>query len=208
MNADPAASMRCWAVDVELGGEVYTIPPLPAADWWPVLADGSVAAMLDLFPAGTDLDDRLISDPIIAGEMESAFRDAIETACGRTAEEAVVIAQVAIPNWAWANGKLTLAGFRWDTMPIAAALDALHALFLEYLTEEGRKEYESALKKAAPARLDRRRALSEFEAGAGPRPAPARSSAAPSGDSPTRTRQPSQPPRRRAPSAAPTPPPG
>lgn len=207
MNVDPAASMRCWAVDVEIGGAVHTIPALPAADWWPVLAGETPP--FDLLPAGHDIDDLLIDGKIDSGELASAFRDAIEQACGRSQEEAVTIAAVAAGAWSWVGGRMALAGFRWDVMPISAALDALHAIFMEHLNDEGRKKYEALLAQAGPKQLDRAAAISEFEELAGPRPAPAplRSSAAPSGSPPPRTRQPSQPPRRRGPSGAPSLPP-
>lgn len=208
MNVDPAASMRCWAVDVEIGGQVYTIPALPAADWWPVLAEqGSV---LDLLPAGLDLDDLLIDGGIEPGALESAFRDVLEEVCGRPIGQAEAIAGVAISGWAWVGGAMALAGFRWDVMPLSAALDALHATILERLGEEDRKKYEALLQQAAPKSLDRAAAISEFESAAGPRPAPAplRSNGEPSSGSPPRTRQPSLPPRRYGPSAAPTTPPG
>lgn len=207
MNVDPAASMRCWEVDVEIGERVYTIPALPAADWWPVLAGD--ASAIELLPAGIDLEDLLIDGEIESGELESAFRDALEETCGRTLEEAGVIAGMALGMWAWVGGKLSLAGFRWDVMPLGAALDAIHAVLMENLSEDGQKRYEQLLNGAAPKQLDRAAAISSFEelAGPRPRPAPLRSTAAPSGDQPARTRQPSQPPRRRVPSGAPTPPP-
>ena len=199
--------MRCWAVDVEIGGQEYTIPPLPAVDWWPVLT--GEASALDLLPPGLDLDDLLIDGRIESGGLESAFRDAIEAAAGRPLGQAQFLAASAISAWAWLGGKLALAGFRWDAMPLSAALDAIHALLLEHLGDEDRKKYETLLHQAAPTEIDRAAAISEFESAAGPRPAPAplRSNGAPSGDSPARTRQPSRPPRRRAPSGAPTPPP-
>lgn len=199
--------MRCWAVDVEIGGRLWTIPPLPAADWWPVLAGDE--SMLGLLPAGSDLEDLLIDGKVGRSDLESAFHDALEEASGRTAEEAGVIAGMALGMWTWVGGKLSLAGFRWDVMPLGAALDAIHAVLMENLNEEGVKRYEQLLKQAVPKQIDRAAALSSFEEIAGPRPSPAplRSSAALSGDPPARTRQPSQPPRRRVPSGAPTTPP-
>ena len=34
---EPAASLRVWAVEVTVGGRVLRVPPLPAADWLPVV---------------------------------------------------------------------------------------------------------------------------------------------------------------------------
>ena len=53
MKIEPAAILRCWPIDVDLAGDTYTIPPLPAADWLVAIADGTY---LDLVPG-------LIGDP-------------------------------------------------------------------------------------------------------------------------------------------------
>lgn len=211
MNVDPSAGMRCWAVTVEIGGRAYTIPPLPAVDWWPLLAEGATAeTMIEMLPPGHDLDDRLLDEASISGELRDAFSDALEEVCGRTIAEAQAIAGVALAAWTWVGGKLALSGFRWDVMPIAAALDAIHTLLMTESNEDFRKQYEKLLAGAAPKKhLDRAAALSEFEAAAGPRPtAVPLATGGPSGDSLARTRQPPQPPRRRDRSTAPTPPPG
>lgn len=201
--------MRCWAVDVEVGGSVLTIPPLPAADWWPLLADDDLETFLEMLPTGHDLEDRLIEDPGIGRELAAALLEALEEVAGRPVDQARVIAGVAMQAWSWVGGRMALSGFRWDVMPLAAALDALHVTLQKNLTEEGLKQYEALLNQAAPKKIDKAQALSDFESGAGPRPSPEplRSTGEPSGDSPPRTRRPPQPPRRRGPSGAPTTPP-
>lgn len=216
MNVDPAASMRCWAIDVQLGDRTHTLPPMPAADWWPVLlAESPLEELLLLFDADDiDLDERLLGGSLLAEQMTTALTDAVEQAAGRTLYEAVVIAQVAQIAWAWVGGQLARYGFRWDSAPLGAALDAVHGLFMEKTTDEFREKYEAALKKAVPAKVrkaDQRKALSEFEQFAGPKPTAAalsRSSAAPSAGTPPRT--PRRPPSRRlpVPPAEPTSPPG
>lgn len=205
MKVDPIAGMRCWAVDVTVGDTVVTIPPLPAVDWWPLLADGAGAStMIGLLPDSDRFDEELLAGRIDGEELASAFLEAVQEVSGRTLAEAQVIAGVAEAGWMWIGGALAQRGFRWDVMPLGAALDAVHALVLERLSDEDRKKYEQLLAQAAPEKLDRGRAISEFEAAAGPRP---QATAAPSGDTPPRTRTPSRPPRPRAPRAAPMPPP-
>lgn len=206
MTPDPSASMRCWALDLEIGGQIYTVPPLPAADWWPLLAGrDDYVEMIGMLPPGHDLEDRILAGEIGTGDLASVFLDGLEQICGRPVKQAAVIAAVAESGWAWVGGQLALAGFRWDVMPLAAVLDAVHMIALERLTEEDRARYEKLLADADPE-ATRAAALSDFENAAGPRPAG--SSAAPSGDTPPRTRTPSRPPRPRAPRAEPTPPPG
>lgn len=208
MNVDPAAAMRCWAVDVEVAGSVYTIPPLPAADWWSLLADGGPAALIDLLPEGHDLDDRFLDEASIAGELESAFLDTVEQATGRPFKVALTIVEVARGGWWVIGGKLAQRGFRWDVMPIAAALDAIHLLIIESLPEDARKKYEAAIEQAGRD-SGQQRAVSDFESIAGPMPTavarrPVESTGAPSGDARSRIRPLSQPPRPRDRSGAPT----
>lgn len=210
MKADPLAAMRCWAVDIELGGQVYTVPPLPAADWWPILAGGDLAAVLGLIEDG-DIDDRLLDESISSAELEQAFTDAVEEVSGRTLHEAVTIAGAASVLWSWVGGRLARYGFRWDVMPLAAALDAVHGLLMENLTEEFRAKYEALLRPPV-LKIDREQAVADFAAvvGAPPPTGGVRmplSSDAPSGDTPPRTPPQPRSRRPRARSDAPTKPP-
>ena len=212
MKADPLASMRCWAVEIELGGRIYTVPPLPAVGWWPILAEERLAAVLNLLEDSGDLDDRLLDGEINSAELEQALTEAVEEVSGRTMHEALVIVSVAASAWWWIGGRLARHGFRWDVMPLAAALDAVHGLLMENLTEEFKKKYEAALNPPVK-KIDRAQAVNNFATLAGPMPTGGvrmpLSSDAPSGDTPTRSqpRQQSRPPRVRsaAPNSLPAP---
>ena len=62
MIIDPIASLRCWEIEVEIGGQEYTIPALPAADWWAALLDDRhEAAILGLIRDDSGLDDLLLA---------------------------------------------------------------------------------------------------------------------------------------------------
>lgn len=207
MDVDPAASMRCWAVEVQLGGRLFEVPPLPAADWWPVLTSGNLGIILDFLPS-TDSD--AIDEMLLAGELDTtALTDAVEVAAGRSLHAAIVLAVVAKQNWAVISGRLAQRGFRWDMMPLGAALDAIYAMAVENMTEENRAKFE-ALLDAAPAGLGRKRRrgprdVEKFEEIAGPKPTTGvRASGAPSGSSRPRTRPRPRPPRRAARSTGPT----
>jgi hypothetical protein len=193
MSADPLASMRCWALVVTLGGQEYEIPPLAAADWWPVLT-GDVDVE-DLLPADmSDLDDQLLDGTITGAEFNAAMIKVTEAAAGRPLRAALVLAAVAGQHWEIINGRLAQRGFRWDVMPLGAALDAIYALVTESMDEKDRDEFLKLLDPEAVKEAERARARAEFEKMAGAPPATGRSSAAPSGSTLPRT-----PPRPRSP---------
>lgn len=214
MDVDSIASMRCWALTVELGGRDFDIPPLPAVDWWPVLTSGTAEVFLDLLrsDSGSDLDEMLLSGQITGDELSSVMSDTIEEATGRSLHVAFVLATVATSQWPVVGGALAQAGFRWDVMPIGAALDAVHSVILAGLSEENARKFQELLENETISRPGKKRGpsdrvVSEFESMAGPRPAPApvpgTATAAPSGSQRTRTRTRPRPPRQTGRQSAP-----
>jgi len=181
VDVDPAASMRCWAIGLELGGRTFEVPPLPAADWWPVLIAGDPSLILDFLksdPSDEDnLDDLLLTGEIDGAELSQALIDVIEETAGRSFHVAFVLAAVAAQSWPVVGGELAKRGFRWDVMPLAAALDAIYSIVMEGIAkDEDRKKFVRLLEnealtggKVAPAR-DREAVVTEFETFAGPRP--------------------------------------
>jgi len=207
MDVDPAASMRCWAIDVELAGRVFTIPALPAADWWPVLIRADPATVLDLL---TSTDAETVDDILLTGELDpEALTDAVEQAAGRPFMAACVLAAAANLHWPVVNGQLARRGFRWDVMPLGAALDAVHLTLTEGMDEKDRVKFLTLLDNPVPGRKrDRKKGVEDFEVVAGPRPTTGvTATGAPSEGSRPRTRQRPRPPRQDVRSTAPTPPP-
>jgi hypothetical protein len=202
VKIDPLASMRCWAITVELGGREFEIPALPAVDWWPVLADPTL--FTDLIPDDADLDGMLLSGKVTSADLFEVLADVIEEATGRTYHASFVLATVASTSWAAIGGQLAQTGFRWDVQPIGAALDAIYAIVVGSLGEENRDKFlalldDEAVSQPGKKRTPSQKVVDEFETMAGPRPAPAplpgKASAEPSGSRPTRTRtQPRQRP--------------
>jgi hypothetical protein len=197
---DSIASMRCWAIEVNIGGQEFTIPPLPAASWWPVLIDPRADLFLAMIP-GEEVEDVLLSQDADLGE---ALVDAIEAAAGRSVNAALLLAAVAESQWPAVNGQLIRDGIRWDVLPLAAVLDAIQSLIMERLPEEERAKFLAALDRPMPssaARIDHEQAAADFESMAGPRPTggvrrpvtadtavpPERSTVARSGGRPART---------------------
>lgn len=222
MDVDPAASMRCWEVDIELDRWTYTIPALPAADWWTAIRGGRITDLTDLISEKPDprqpkrpLLDDLIPE-LEPGELTTALNDAIEEACGRSMHAAVVLVSVAADQWPSIGGAIAKAGFRWDVQPIGAALDLVYFIVASALEEKKREEFDALLENESltagkPTERQRAKAVAEFEEIAGPRPtsgARSQSTGAPSGSERTRTRRRPRPPRPGAPSPAPTSPPG
>lgn len=210
---DPLASMRCWAVDIELGGRTFEVPALPAVDWWPVLASGDLGQILDFVVSTPDdpmnLDDLLLSGELTTGALTEALLDAIEATTGRTFHASFVIATVASSQWATLNGALARRGFRWDEQPLAAALDALYIEITDRLEKENLDKFLALLENEALTMGKRRgrnreKVMSEFEAMAGPRPTTGVvATDERSGSGRPRTRPRLQPRRQAAPSAEP-----
>lgn len=180
MDVDPLASMRCWAITVELAGREYEIPALPAVDWWPIVAAGDPSGLIDLLRStdGADLDAFLLDGTITSEELGTALTDAIEEATGRTFHAAFVLATVAAQAWSGIGGRMAKAGFRWDVQPIGAALDLVYILAVEGLEKEPQKKFlaileNEGLTRGKPTERQVAKVSAEFETMAGPRPAPA-----------------------------------
>lgn len=221
MDVDPAASMRCWAIEIELGGRTYEVPALPAADWWPILAEVRPDRILELIPSrfgpdADDLDGALLEGRIGGAELGGALTDAIEEVTGRSFHVAAVLATIANQHWPVIGAALASVGFRWDERPIGAALDLIYATIRDGLKDDEREKFDrmledESLTQPGKKRTPSQRVVKEFEAMAGPRPAPRplpkkppQSSAEPSDSAPPRTQTPRQPRRPAAPSSGPS----
>ena len=92
MEVDPLASMRCWAIDLELGGRTYEIPALPAMDWWPVLVSADKTMVLDFLVSRPEdpfnVDELLLLGEFTSEEIAESLTDEIE----RTVARGVVVA--------------------------------------------------------------------------------------------------------------------
>lgn len=194
MDVDPLASVRIWGVEIELAGRTFDIPAKPAADWWPVFLSGNPTEALDFILSNPDdpesIDELLLTGEIAGEELAEALIDALEEVAGRPFQVAAMLAMVTVKHWAEVNGTLVRSGFRWDEMPIGAALDALYSIWVENFKPEDRVKFDAMLDRPIPGtrrRIDRQQAMQDFEAIAGPRPTSRPASAAPSDSEPPRT---------------------
>ena len=185
---------------------------MPAVDWWPILTSASPSSLIDILRSNKDgeLEDRLLSGEISTEDLQETFIDTIEEVTGRPFQAALVLVLFAQQYWIGIGARLAERGFRWDVMPIGAALDAIYGIIVGALEEKPRKKFLALLDKPLPGRrreVDREKVVSQFEAIAGPRPTTGvvakgtkpptggvRSTAEPSGSAPPRTpRRPRQP---------------
>lgn len=206
MDVDPSASMRMWAVEVEIGGRTFEVPALSAADWFPVLAQGDLLRVVDMIestPNGPDLDDMLLSGRVTGDEITEALTEVIEEVTGRPFHTAVMLAAFSASQWPSIGGEMARRGFRWDVMPIGAALDALYTTIVERVNPDQLPRFHALLEQPISARgrsrKQRERAMSDFEEMAGPRPEGVKSTVVPSGSEHPRTRQRRQRPHRDGP---------
>jgi hypothetical protein len=207
VEVDPAASMRIWAIELDLGGRTFTVPALPAAGWFPVLLEGNPLLVLEMIedgPADDELDTMILSGQVGAEEMTEALTLAIEQAAGRTYHCALVLAQMAALQWAAIAGVLAERGFSWEERPLGAALDAIYAVVCQRLDKDGLDKFQQLLDNPMATKGGRRRkvsrdqAMSDFAAMAGPPPSQgARATGERSGNARSRTR--TRPQQRRQP---------
>jgi hypothetical protein len=153
---DATASLRTRAVEVELGGWVFTIDALPAADWIEAVQIGDLAA---IFPGL--LRDRALENEIWTLLMEGAItredlvmaaHGALSTAAGRPWWEAQRLVSAAMHERASAVvlGNLVRAGFDFGTRPLAAFLDAAYSFAVQDRSEESRMRLDIELRTPPP----------------------------------------------------------
>lgn len=138
MQFDPLAALRCWPIDVELGGRTYRIPALPAAVWIETLAEGS---WLDIVPglladAGDELDDALESGAVTHVELTAAARDALAAAVGARWWVGLKLVQALISDEQGVAGELLLSGVDMASAPLAAVVQAIYRVYTRHAGKE------------------------------------------------------------------------
>lgn len=137
MRVDPEATLRCWALDVDLAGRTYPIPALPAADWLLPITTGT---WLDIVPGlltdPTAVDDLLLDGELTYAECKRAAQGAVGAASGMAWWTALRLARAATDSWI--SGELTLRGVDPHRWPLAAYLAAAYRAATEHL-EPGKR---------------------------------------------------------------------
>jgi hypothetical protein len=124
MTADPAATLRCWPLQVDLAGATHIIPAHPADVWLLALLGGTYIDVLPgLLQDKTALNDAIIDGAVSGEELLATSREVIAAASGMTWWTAVRLAQLA--HSTWLGAELTLRGVNPAAMPLAAYLAAV-----------------------------------------------------------------------------------
>jgi hypothetical protein len=143
MRFDPEAGLRRWPIHIDLAGQVWTIPPLPAADWMAA----ALTDWLDIVPGLTTnpdrLDDLLDDGAVSYSDCVTAARDALEAAAGCRWWTAQRLIHAAC-DWAATGGELLLRGIDPGTAPLGAVLAATYRAATRNAdpTEQARIDYE------------------------------------------------------------------
>lgn len=152
MDIDALPSLRCWAVEVEIGGWPYRIPPLPAADWMiaisasftrvvPGLLEGDIESLLD----------GLVDGSVAYGEVRDAARDAIAQISGMKWWAATRLVYYLDQHWGTVGGALLSRGTNPSTSPLGAVLTSTYRILLENCkNEQERSKLDFELMKPPP----------------------------------------------------------
>ena len=126
MKVDPGALLRCWAVEVEVGGATYRIPAHPAAVWMQTVIEGSYD---DIVPGMVEgdvdpIDEALLDGKIRQRDLTAAAREALAAAAGMKWWIAERMAYLAANSWL--AGELLLRGVDPHRLSLAAYLSAAY----------------------------------------------------------------------------------
>jgi hypothetical protein len=146
VDIEPAATLRCWAVDVDLTPTVaVTIPALPARPWLVAVVTGGWPAIIPglLDPVPEVVDEGILDGTIPARARVRAAKAALATVAGCpwwTAQRlAHACAGTAI------GSELALRGVDPGVMPFAAYLAAGYRAATRYLSDVKRAEIDMRL---------------------------------------------------------------
>lgn len=150
MAADALAALRIWALDVELGGDTFTVPALPAADWFVAILDEDTP--LPLIPgllAAVDQD--RVNDMLLDGEIDTDLvitrtRELLTAAAGRSWWEADRLIRSSAASWHIIGGELTRLGVDLGKVSLAAALNAIYVICVRTMDEKERNKFDIDLR--------------------------------------------------------------
>jgi len=150
MAADALAALRIWALDVELGGDTFTVPALPASEWFLAILDPD--AVLPLIPGLMDDDaeerisDMLMSGAITGDDVVARSRELLTAAAGRPWWEADRLIRSSAESWHIIGGELTRLGVDLDKVSLASALNAIYVICVRTMDEQERNKFDIDLR--------------------------------------------------------------
>jgi hypothetical protein len=137
MDIDALPSLRCWAVEVFIGEEVYRIPSLPAADWLIAISASFTRIVPGMLEGDLEgLLDRVAYGDVPYGELREAGRDAIAQVSGMKWWAAARLVYYLGSHWSTIGGALLLRGTDPSTHSIGAVLTSTYRILLENCKNE------------------------------------------------------------------------
>lgn len=150
MAGDALAALKIWALDVDLAGETFTVPPVPATDWFVAILDESTP--LPLIPGLMDADaEERITDLLLSGAIEpqditTRSRELLTAAAGRPWWEADRLIRSSAESWQVIGGELTRLGVDLGEVSLAAALNAIYVVCVRTMDEKERNKFDIDLR--------------------------------------------------------------
>lgn len=132
---EPHASLRIWAIELPAGTQTLRVPPLPAADWLPVVMSGNP---LEVFDIADDFDvtTAITDDGVTAEQLVNLLGEMIEAAAGRSLRATFGIALTGAQRWDVIGADLARAGVRFAEISLGAALDAIYGSIVRHMPDE------------------------------------------------------------------------
>lgn len=148
-GSDALAALKIWALEVELGGDTFTVPPHPAVDWFLAILDD---VPLPLIPGLMDGDaeervaDMLLDGVLTADLIATRSRELLTEAAGRPWWEADRLIRSSGASWHIIGGELTRLGVDLATVSLAAALNAIYVICVRTMDEKERNKFDLELR--------------------------------------------------------------
>jgi hypothetical protein len=150
MATDALAALKIWALEVELGDEVFTVPPSPASAWFLAILDED--AVLPLVPGMMDAEaeerigEMLLDESIDVDLLVTRSRELLTAAAGRSWWEADRLIRSSAASWHIIGGELTRLGVDLDKVSLAAALNAIYVICVRTMDEKERNKFDIDLR--------------------------------------------------------------
>jgi len=149
-DIDVVAALRPAAVEVELDGYSYEIPPLAADVWIEAVVSNDAFAILPGLLCPEDEDDilgRLADDGLELDEIRTVARHALGAASGRDWWEAQHLILGAANAWDSFGGALLLRGVDLTSLSIAAFCSMVYSLATRDMDKGDRLKFDMDIKR-------------------------------------------------------------
>jgi len=143
------AALRVLAVDFDLGGQPYSIPPLPASEWLEVVwnFEDEPLPFLHLLSDDEQADIMwaMLGGTVTVEELAQRCREILAAVSGRRWWEADRLIRSSAASWGYIGGELTRRGVDLDKVSLAAALNVIYVICVLTMTADERKKFDFEL---------------------------------------------------------------